>query len=513
MSNVIRVSNLPPHLTEAQVRELLTAFGALKFFSLPRPAGVAAAQNSGYALVEYEVAGVTDVAVGALDGLEVCARSLVAKREDVAPPKPPTASALSVPPPGAAAAETTTLFTVELRGLATAELLSDPTEYEITLSDIEQECGELGDVSRVTLERAAASGETYGHALVSFADVADARRCIKALHGRKYNGRVVEAVAQWDEATEAVAAIPQAGEAGMLVMRPAATPAPIGDAAPLEAAPPPPRMAGFVSAGTIDPSAPAGQSAAVPSSSASQPPEPSAPAPTLAAPLGPTPPPGPPPTPAQQLQALQSQLQAQAQAQLQQLQQQQAQQLQAEQRRGQTAVQQVALQQMHFQQIAQLQQQQQAQAQHAIAQHMQHRKEAEAAAAAAQAEAAAAEAAAAARKRAEEEEARMAAVVAAGAQKKAADEAAEQARLEALRREAQRAREREEEQFQQRMASQMSAFGEGEGEQLTEEEREQQLIEERRRRRAAIAAKHKAGATAGDEPVAKAARVDGAGEG
>ena len=500
MSNVVRVSNLPPHLTEAQVRELLTAFGALKYFSLPRPAGVGPAQNSGHALIEYAVAEVTDVAVSALNGLEVCARSLVAKREDVAPPPAP-----SVPPADAAAAEATTLFIVELRGIATAELFSDPTEYETTLLDIEQECGELGDVSHVTLERlsggaaASASGKTYGHAAVSFADVADAKRCIKALHGRKYNGRVVEAVALWDEAAEAVAAIPQAGEAGTLVMRPAATAAPNSDAplpvpvstqllgdsaaaaAPPAPPPPPPRMAGFVSGGTIDPSAPAAQPAA---------------------PLGPTPPAGPPPTPAQQLQALQTQLQAQAQAQLQQLQQQQAQQLQGEHRRGQTAAQQVALQQIHFQQIAALQQQQQAQTQQAITRHVQQRKEA-----AAQVRAAAA---AEARRKAEEEEARMAAAVEAGAQKKAADEAAEQARLEALRREAQQTKEREEEQFQRRMASQMGELGEAE--QLTEEEREQQLIEERRRRRAVIAAKHKAAATPDDEPAAKAGRVE-SGEG
>ena len=77
---MVRVGALPPHLNDEQVRELVSAFGVLKHFSLPKVPGNPA-HSLGYALIEYEATEITDVAVSALNSLEICGKSLEVKRE------------------------------------------------------------------------------------------------------------------------------------------------------------------------------------------------------------------------------------------------------------------------------------------------------------------------------------------------------------------------------------------------------------------------------------------------
>ena len=211
-SNMVRVGALPPHLNDEQVRELVSAFGVLKHFSLPKVPGNPA-HSLGYALIEYEATEITDVAVSALNSLEICGKSLEVKREPASISAAPAAAA--APTPAAEPEpkpEPAKLYTVELRGVATEEHLADENENKTILAEIEQECAELGDVYRVLLERpptgptaaderalAELTGKVFGTALVSFGERSDALRCKQALDGRKYDGRVVEAVPQWDE--------------------------------------------------------------------------------------------------------------------------------------------------------------------------------------------------------------------------------------------------------------------------------------------------------------------------
>ena len=211
---MVRVGALPPHLNDEQVRELVSAFGVLKHFSLPKVPGNPA-QSLGYALIEYEATEITDVAVSALNSLEICGKSLEVKREPASISAAPAAASptpAAEPEPAKPKPEPAKLYTVELRGVATEEHLADENEYKTILAEVEQECGELGDVYRVVLERpptgptaaderalAELTGKVFGTALVSFGERSDALRCKQALDGRKYDGRVVEAVPQWDE--------------------------------------------------------------------------------------------------------------------------------------------------------------------------------------------------------------------------------------------------------------------------------------------------------------------------
>ena len=211
---MVRVGALPPHLNDEQVRELVSAFGVLKHFSLPKVPGNPA-HSLGYALIEYEATEITDVAVSALNSLEICGKSLEVKREPASISAAPAAASptpAAEPEPAKPKPEPAKLYTVELRGVATEEHLADENEYKTILAEVEQECGELGDVYRVVLERpptgptaaderalAELTGKVFGTALVSFGERSDALRCKQALDGRKYDGRVVEAVPQWDE--------------------------------------------------------------------------------------------------------------------------------------------------------------------------------------------------------------------------------------------------------------------------------------------------------------------------
>ena len=149
------------------------------------------------------------MAVSALNSLEICGKALEVKREPASVSAPPAAASPTPAAEPEPKPEPAKLYTVELRGVATEEHLADAKEYKAILAEVEQECGELGDVYRVLLERpptsvderalAELTGKVFGAALVSFGERSDAQRCKQALDGRKYDGRVVEAVPQWDE--------------------------------------------------------------------------------------------------------------------------------------------------------------------------------------------------------------------------------------------------------------------------------------------------------------------------
>jgi len=90
------IGNIPGALTEVQLRELVSAFGAIHKLDVPRqPDG----GMRGYAFAEYADAAVTDVAISALDGLAVGDKKLSVSRAKTAaggggpivqpPPLPP----------------------------------------------------------------------------------------------------------------------------------------------------------------------------------------------------------------------------------------------------------------------------------------------------------------------------------------------------------------------------------------------------------------------------------------
>jgi len=68
--NKIFIGGLPYHLTDAQVMELLGAFGPIRAFHLVK-SDPAATQSKGYCFVEYSNPEVTTIAVTGLNGMEL----------------------------------------------------------------------------------------------------------------------------------------------------------------------------------------------------------------------------------------------------------------------------------------------------------------------------------------------------------------------------------------------------------------------------------------------------------
>jgi len=94
--NKVFIGGIPYHLSEEQVRELLTAFGPLKAFHLVREVG--SATSKGYAFCEYLDPAITVKACEGLDGLQLGEKSLtvrVATTKGTSEP-PPAATTASV---------------------------------------------------------------------------------------------------------------------------------------------------------------------------------------------------------------------------------------------------------------------------------------------------------------------------------------------------------------------------------------------------------------------------------
>jgi splicing factor U2AF subunit len=222
--NKIFIGGLPAYLNEAQVKELLTAFGPLKAFNLVKDA--ATGNSKGYAFFEYLDASVTDRACQGLNGMKLGDKTLLVQRANIGAkqdgtggimmpmspgalnPSPSAASLLNLQVPAATLlsgmllgqpqAETRVLQLLNL--VRPEELVSDEDHADI-MEDVRQECEKYGNVLSVTIPRPALTDDGkldptqavdgLGRVFVEFADQEDASRAQSNLAGRKFGGHVV----------------------------------------------------------------------------------------------------------------------------------------------------------------------------------------------------------------------------------------------------------------------------------------------------------------------------------
>lgn len=79
---------------------------------------------------------------------------------------------------------------VILKGMFTPQALSeDPNFYHELKDDIREQCELHGKITAIVIY----DEEPDGVATVRFANVADADSAVKAIHGRKYDGRIISA--------------------------------------------------------------------------------------------------------------------------------------------------------------------------------------------------------------------------------------------------------------------------------------------------------------------------------
>ncbi|KAF8202513.1 hypothetical protein BJ912DRAFT_945039 [Pholiota molesta] len=218
--NKVFVGGLPPYLNEENVMELLKSFGELKAFNLVRENGTGA--SKGFAFFEYVDAGVTDVAIQSLNGMELGDRYLVVQRASVGA-KPGTPGLLpnpnlpydqfEIPRPIMPAGKdpTTDARILLMLNMVTTEDLVDDADYGDLYEDVKEECSNYGTVEDLRIPRPVKKdkskwGETgitaqdaarldeaagVGRVYVKYAAPESASQALNALAGRSFAGRSI----------------------------------------------------------------------------------------------------------------------------------------------------------------------------------------------------------------------------------------------------------------------------------------------------------------------------------
>lgn len=188
----ICVGGLPTSLTEAQVRELLQAFGPLRSLELVQDA----ASSKGFALCSYADASVTDLACSGLHGMALGDTQLSMQRVTAAAELPPVVlqrlaehAAIGALPPAAAGPPPTPVLVLE--NVVTEEELRNDEEFADISMDMREECGRFGHIEALHIPRPPAAGT--GRVFVRFASADQALAAHAVLHGRKFGGQPVQA--------------------------------------------------------------------------------------------------------------------------------------------------------------------------------------------------------------------------------------------------------------------------------------------------------------------------------
>ncbi|XP_059644533.1 splicing factor U2af large subunit B isoform X2 [Cornus florida] len=200
----IFVGGLPYYFTEAQIRELLESFGALRGFDLVKDRETG--NSKGYAFCVYQDLSVTDIACAALNGIKMGDKTLTVRRanQGATQPKPEQESVLlhaqqqiaiqrlMLQPAGSLATKVLCLTQV-----VTEDELKDDEDYEDIVEDMRMECGKFGTLVNVVIPRPNPNGEPapgVGKVFLEYADLDSATKARTGLNGRKFGGNQVVAV-------------------------------------------------------------------------------------------------------------------------------------------------------------------------------------------------------------------------------------------------------------------------------------------------------------------------------
>ncbi|XP_071733903.1 splicing factor U2af large subunit A isoform X1 [Rutidosis leptorrhynchoides] len=202
----IFVGGVPYYFTDAQVRELLESFGALRGFDLVKDRETG--NSKGYAFCVYQDISVTDIACAALNGIKMGDKTLTVRRanQGQTQPKPEQESVLlhaqqqialqrlMLQPPVAMGPPPTKV--VSLTQVVTEEELVNDEDYQDILEDMKLECEKFGSLVNVVIPRPNPNGEPVagvGKVFLEYADTESSSKARAGLNGRKFGGNQVVA--------------------------------------------------------------------------------------------------------------------------------------------------------------------------------------------------------------------------------------------------------------------------------------------------------------------------------
>ncbi|XP_021718483.1 splicing factor U2af large subunit A-like isoform X3 [Chenopodium quinoa] len=198
----IFVGGLPYYFTEAQVRELLESFGALRGFDLVKDRETG--NSKGYAFCVYQDLSVTDIVCQALNGIKMGDKTLTVRRanQGTQQPKPEQESVYMhaqqqialqkmILQPGGLPTKV-----VCLTNCVNLDELRDDEEFEDIFEDMRQEGERFGSLLSVVIPRPHPNGEPspgLGKVFLEYADIESSSKARAGMNGRKFGGKEVVA--------------------------------------------------------------------------------------------------------------------------------------------------------------------------------------------------------------------------------------------------------------------------------------------------------------------------------
>lgn len=191
----ICITRIPEFIDDAQVQELLAAFGALKSFVLVKD--TSSGQSRGVAFCEYvDVEGATETAVSSLNGMELGDRALKLVRACIGASQvgaEMSVGAMSI----LAGTESNDLEhsrVLCLLNMVVAEELLDNDDYEEICEDVKEECSKYGAILDMKVPRPAGGSRQsngVGKIYIKYDTVESSTKALRALAGRKFADRTV----------------------------------------------------------------------------------------------------------------------------------------------------------------------------------------------------------------------------------------------------------------------------------------------------------------------------------
>ncbi|MES1902691.1 MAG: U2 small nuclear RNA auxiliary factor 2, partial [Paramarteilia canceri] len=196
-SNRLIISNLPESYSQADVRNLLAAYGPIKHCEFMTETD-ANGKIRGYAIGDYDDPIITADAIKSLNGMMIDDHTLTVK------PANQVGATLANALPGAASVHVPGINLMSstenpsnilcMMNMVASEDLNNDSDYEDIYEDIKEECEKFGEVVSLEIPRPREGIEDVpglGKVFVEFRTLDESKKALENLSGRKFDENIV----------------------------------------------------------------------------------------------------------------------------------------------------------------------------------------------------------------------------------------------------------------------------------------------------------------------------------